>query len=120
MPEGTSLRDLRRVFHGRLVDAYATAAVEEVAAFDAMVREAVEAGRAFPATFRLRRGRAEGEVCFSNINGHAMLYGDFEGSRGAPVEWDESWGLMPMLRRLGERLPAPVEGAEEGPETNVH
>ncbi len=120
LPKGTSPRDLRRVFHGRLVDAYATAAVEEVAAFDAMVREAVGAGRAFPATFRLRGGRAEGEVCFSNINGHAMLYGDFEGSRGAPVEWNESWGLMPMLRRLGERLRTPAEEAEKGPESNIH
>ena len=74
LPKDLSPGDLRTVFCGKLVDAYNHAAVEAVAAFDKMVREAIERKTAFSATFRLHDG-ALGEVCFANINGHAMLYG---------------------------------------------
>ena len=105
LPKDLKPRDLRKVFGGRLVAAYNRAAVEEVAAFDKMVRDAVANNKAFSATFRLHDG-ALGEVCFSNINGFAMLYGSaWQGGGSAPVKWDEWWGLLPMLRKLAtERL----------------
>lgn len=105
LPKELKPRALRKVFGGKLVAAYNRAAVEEVAAFDKMVRDAVTNNKAFSATFRLHDG-ALGEVCFSNINGHAMLYGSaWRSGGGAPVKWDEWWGLLPMLRELAtERL----------------
>lgn len=108
LPKDLKPRDLRNVFGGKLQAAYNRAAVEEVAAFDAMVREAVENNKAFPATFRLQKG-ASGEVCFSNINGHAMLYGSaWRGGGGVMVRWDESWGLLPMLQDLATERLAPL------------
>lgn len=107
LPKDLEPRDLRQVFGGKLLAAYDRAALEEVAAFDAMVRNAVESDTAFSATFRLHDG-APGEVCFSNINGHAMLYGPaWRGGSGAPVRWDEWWGLLPMLRELATDRLAP-------------
>lgn len=111
LPKELKPRDLRKVFCGKLVDAFNRAAVEEVVTFDAMVRDAVENHKAFSATFRLLQDGAFGEVCFSNINGHAMLYGSaWRGGGGAPVKWDEHWGLLPMLRELATERLAPQYG----------
>lgn len=116
LPKELKPRDLRKVFCGKLVDAYNLAALEEVESFDAMVRDAVTNNKAFSATFRLHDG-ALGEVCFSNINGYAQLFGSaWRGGGGAPVKWDEWWGLLPMLRELAtERLGLEYgEGCNEG------
>ena len=107
LPKELKPRDLRKVFGGELVDAYNSAAVKTVIAFDQIVRVAVEKHTAFGATFRLLQDGALGEVCFANINGYAQLFGSAwqGGGKGVPVKWDEWWGLLPMLRELAtERL----------------
>ena len=112
LPKELKPRDLRKVFCGKLVDAYNRAALEAVAGFDKMVREAVERNTAFSATFRLHDG-ALGEVCFANINGYAQLFGPAWrglGGKGVPVKWDEFWGLLPMLRELATERLAPEYG----------
>ena len=114
LPKELEPHDLRKVFDGKLVVAYNRAALEEVEAFDKMVREAVESNKAFSATFRLHDG-AFGEVCFANINGYAQLFGSaWQGGGGAPVKWDEWWGLLPMLRELATERLAPVFVAGDG------
>ena len=114
LPKELEPHDLRKVFDGKLVVAYNRAALEEVEAFDKMVREAVESNKAFSATFRLHDG-AFGEVCFANINGYAQLFGSaWRGGGGAPVKWDEWWGLLPMLRELATERLAPVFVAGDG------
>ena len=72
--------------------------------WDAMVRDAVSRGQAFSATFRLRTAGGSGEVVFGNLNGWAMLYGDFRGGSALSVRFDEYWGLLPMLDELAGRL----------------
>ena len=104
LPKGLAPRDLRRVFGGRLVEEYDRAALDEVVRWDAMVRDAVSRGRAFSATFRLKTAGGAGEVVFGNLNGWAMLYGDFRGGSALAVRFDEQWGLLPMLGELAERL----------------
>ncbi len=110
LPKELKPSDLRKVFGGQLVAAYNLAALEEVEAFDAMVRDAVENHKAFSATFRLLHDGALGEVCFANINGYAQLFGSaWRGSGGVQVKWDEWWGLLPMLRELATERLAPVQ-----------
>lgn len=116
LPKELKPSDLHKVFGGKLQAAFNLAALEEVEAFDAMVRDAVENQKAFFATFRLLHDGALGEVCFANINGYAQLFGSaWRGSGGVQVKWDEWWGLLPMLRELATERLAPVQdGLKEG------
>lgn len=99
-------KDLEPVLGGRLLDAHFCAAMDEIASFDAMVKEGVEGRRWFPATFRLSANgmNGAGEVRFANGDGFAQLYGDAWPAGGCvPVERDDDWGLLPMLRKLAQR-----------------
>ena len=99
--------DLKPVFGGALLEAYATCAVDALRALDAEAAAAAAEGRAFHATFRVDAGDgAEGDVVFANVAGHAQVFpaGSDRPVASVPVEWDGHFGLWPTLYAAAERL----------------
>ncbi len=99
--------DLKPLFGGALLEAYATCAVDALRALDAEAADAARAGKAFHATFRIDAGDGvEGDVVFANVAGHAQIFrpGEDRPEASVPVEWDECFGLWPTLYAAAERL----------------
>lgn len=114
LPGKTKPADLKPVFGGALLEAYARCAVDALRSLDAETAEAARAGRAFHATFHIDAGDgAAGDVVFANVAGHAQVFrpGEDRPASSVPVEWDDRFGLWPTLHAAADRL-AEVAGKD--------